>query len=163
MDLKKYIFEDGKIRTVDLLEWCIFCECCSKQVAETFFGTARVSTVFLALNHFSSGVGEPVLFETMIFAEDVPKLHHSLWRYSTIDQALRGHFLAAERLGEFFVDLSRKDHPHDCGSHKPDYETRSAAIRAGWKAHPGAQALQELDEWRKQLSDLFDWDGGDKQ
>lgn len=39
----------------------------NRQVAETFIGGLRISTVFLAIDHNYSGQGDPLLFETMIF------------------------------------------------------------------------------------------------
>jgi hypothetical protein len=46
-----------------------------------------VSTVFLGLDH-NWGRGEPLLFETMIFGGP---LDQDQWRYSTWDEAERGH------------------------------------------------------------------------
>ena len=59
----------------------------TKRVAETQVGEARISTVFLSVDH-SFGEGPPVLFETMIFGG--PHASHQ-WRYSTWDDAVAGH------------------------------------------------------------------------
>lgn len=47
----------------------------------------RVSTVFLGLNHNLHDT-EPVLFETMVFGGP---LDQETWRYSSYDEAERGH------------------------------------------------------------------------
>lgn len=51
-------------------------------------GTVGVSTVFLVLDHNHSGVGPPVLWETMVFGgpDDMAQR-----RYSSRDAALEGH------------------------------------------------------------------------
>lgn len=70
-----------------------------KQVAFEDMGEARISTVWLGANHNMTGVGPPLIFETMIFGGP-----HDRWtqRYSTETAALAGHdqVMAALREGE---------------------------------------------------------------
>lgn len=63
----KYIL-DGK-RAVEchyLMAWAKWFETGDRRVADETIGDARVSTVFLSLDH-SYGEGPPMLFETMVF------------------------------------------------------------------------------------------------
>ena len=48
-----------------------------------------ISTVFLGLDHNHSGVGDPLLFETMIFLPD--KTIGAIARYCTWAEAVAGH------------------------------------------------------------------------
>lgn len=61
---------------------------CRTQITKEVY----VSTVFLGLDHSYIG-GAPVLFETMIFGGDLDEYQ---WRYSTWDEALKGHQEAIE-------------------------------------------------------------------
>jgi hypothetical protein len=63
----KYIL-DGKTPrpTADLMEWARWIETADRHIASDEVNGARVSTVFLGLDH-SFGQGDPLLFETMIF------------------------------------------------------------------------------------------------
>ena len=73
----------------DYLVWARWLEGngASRVVARTGFAAARVSTVFLGLNH-SYGDGPPLLFETLVF--DGP-LDGEMDRYSTWAEAEAGH------------------------------------------------------------------------
>lgn len=55
----------------DLLEWAAWFEEADRRVAYTEVGHARISTVFLGLNHRYSGDGPPILWETMVFGGDL--------------------------------------------------------------------------------------------
>lgn len=57
-------------------------------------GQFKVSTVYLGLDH-SWGDGPPLIFETMVFTDG--PLDEECWRYSTREDALRGHAAAIER------------------------------------------------------------------
>lgn len=83
-----------------------------RRVAETCFTAGgipfRVSTVFLAIDHNFSGIGPPVLFETMTFADmpDVPadvksELDELQYRYCTWEAAEQGHTAMLARVCEF--------------------------------------------------------------
>ncbi|MCK4858907.1 MAG: hypothetical protein KAT58_13115 [candidate division Zixibacteria bacterium] len=61
-------------------------------------GKARVSTVFLGLDHNFSGEGHPVLFETMVFGES--PLADEQERYCTWDEAVAGHAAMVKRVKE---------------------------------------------------------------
>lgn len=57
-------------------------------VGKSNVGDAHVSTVFLGHDHDFSGLGPPVLWETLVFggAND-----QWMWRYSSYESALAGH------------------------------------------------------------------------
>lgn len=66
-----------------------------KRVARTVVGDITVSTVWLGLDHsFMPGEG-PVIFETMTFG--VP-YDNEMARYSTEEDAMRGHLAVLDRL-----------------------------------------------------------------
>lgn len=67
-----------------------------KRVVATEVGDARVSTVWLGLDHGWNGEA-PVIFETMIF--DGPYDEHQ-WRYSTEADAVAGHERIVKALRE---------------------------------------------------------------
>lgn len=58
------------------------------RVDETFIGQARVSTVFIGLDHRMGGDGPPALFETMIFGGRLDEFQN---RCCTWDEAERMH------------------------------------------------------------------------
>jgi hypothetical protein len=95
MDNNYYVLDGHNAKPVkDVLEWGKYFDKSDRTVKKTTVGEAKVSTVFLGLNH-RFGEGEPLLFETMIFGgkEDG-------WRkrYSTWDEAVKGHDTACEML-----------------------------------------------------------------
>lgn len=95
--MKKYILE-GRTPVLcdDIMKWgAQFEDIKSRRVAETTIGDARISTVFLGLDH-NWGGGPPLLFETMIFGGE----HDGYCeRYSTWDEAERGHAAALALVG----------------------------------------------------------------
>jgi hypothetical protein len=68
----------------------------AKTVAKTTIGDARVSTVWLGLDH-QFGDGPPLIFETMIFGGEHDQ---DQWRYSTEDDATAGHERVVQALRE---------------------------------------------------------------
>lgn len=67
MNHDHYILENREVVPVDLMTWAKWFENADdRRIAETIIGGARVSTVFLGIDH-SFGNGSPLLFETMIF------------------------------------------------------------------------------------------------
>lgn len=65
---------------------------------------ARISTIFLGLDHQFCGNGPPLIFETMVFGGPLDKCRK--WRYSTEEDVLEGHF----RIMEDYEDLcDRRD------------------------------------------------------
>lgn len=85
----KYLLNDDHTVTAtdDLMEWARSFEKSDRHVAVDKIGEARVSTVFLGLDH-SFGSGAPLLFETMIFGGPHDQ---EQWRYPTWDEAVAGH------------------------------------------------------------------------
>ena len=66
----------------------------NRHVAKTKIDDITISTVFLGLNH-GFGKGPPLLFETMIFGGN---FNYDMWRYSTWDEAEKGHQKAVEKV-----------------------------------------------------------------
>jgi hypothetical protein len=91
-----YILKGHKAVPADLMTWARWLETTSRRVAETKVGAARVSTVFLGLDH-SFGDGPPLLFETMVFGGP---LDDEMERYTTWDEAEQGHARMVERVRE---------------------------------------------------------------
>ncbi len=109
----KYTLDGHKVvECSDLMKWAAWFETADRHVAKTdidginflvwlgklfrtkIFEPVRISTVFLGIDH-CFGDGEPQLFETMIFGG---KLDQEMWRYSTWEQAAKGHQEAVERV-----------------------------------------------------------------
>lgn len=77
----------------DLLTWGRWMENnAARRVAEDYVGAARVSTVFLGLDHSPLGMFDlphaPVLWETMVFG-GAYDMHQQ--RYESREEALAGH------------------------------------------------------------------------
>ncbi len=87
----KYILK-GKIPIPcsNLYEWGRWMEDNDRIVARTMVSDTLVSTVFLGLDH-SFTHPEPILFETMIFDDNNKDLDGEGERYSTWEQAEKGH------------------------------------------------------------------------
>lgn len=87
-----YILDDGGNPVVarDLTKWgmWMFDPGAHRNIALDELGDIRVSTVFLGLDHNWSDVGEPLLFETMIFGG---QFNEYCERYCTRREALEGH------------------------------------------------------------------------
>jgi hypothetical protein len=86
-----YILVGRAPMAVDMLTWSLWFggNIEKRRVAFTEIdGGAHVSTVFLGLDHNYLGVGEPLLFETLVFGGP---LADEMKRYSTYEQAERGH------------------------------------------------------------------------
>lgn len=62
----------------------------NRRVALTETNGVTISTVFLGLNHNFCEIGEPILFETMVFGGQYDECQQ---RYSTYDEAITGHQL----------------------------------------------------------------------
>jgi hypothetical protein len=76
------------------MEWGRFFQSADRRVASDEVGSARISTVFLGLDH-SFGDGPPLLFETMVFEGE---LDGECERYSTWEEAEAGHSAMVERV-----------------------------------------------------------------
>lgn len=66
-----------------------------QRVGNTVFGEYRVSTVWLEFNHEYRPAHPPLIFETMVFGG---KWDTEMDRYSTEEQAMRGHLATVDRL-----------------------------------------------------------------
>ena len=84
--LAKYILVGKKpVLEPNTLKWAEWLETADRQVAVTHIptldGEIIVSTAFLGLDHNFSGVGKPLLFETMIFGgkHDGEQLRTETW------------------------------------------------------------------------------------
>jgi hypothetical protein len=93
-----YVLDGKEPRAVDdLLEWAAWFETANRRVARTEIGDAEVSTVFIGLDHCFGFRGPPILFETMVFADDHP-LDEIQLRYSTWAEAETGHIEVCEQI-----------------------------------------------------------------
>lgn len=95
----KYVLDDqGNVRPEeDLLKWAEWFEHAQNRVlARDQIGDVLVSTIFLGLDH-GLGRGLPVLWETVIFGG---KHHQAMWRYTSWEEAMAGHFQAVNLVRE---------------------------------------------------------------
>jgi hypothetical protein len=81
----EYYGFDGE--PITMLEWAILWEG-DRHVAEAHIGDARVSTVWLGLNHRFIGDGPPLIYESMVFGGI---LDGERDRYTNWNAALAGH------------------------------------------------------------------------
>lgn len=88
----EYILVDGEpVPEPSLVRWCRWWNIFeNRRIAEDEIGPARVSTVFLGLDHNWGFKGGPILFETMVFWTGSP-LDEDCVRYRTLEEAKRGH------------------------------------------------------------------------
>ena len=93
----QWMLRNGQpVPATDLIEWATWYETSGdeRRVADTTVGDARVSTVFLALDH-SFGGPVPVLWETFVFGG---ALDGEMDRYSFREDAEVGHTAMVERV-----------------------------------------------------------------
>jgi hypothetical protein len=89
-----YILDGKRPARVDTLTWARWFEDAdNRRVAEDTIGEARVSTVFLGLDHGYHGT--PILFETMVFGGPFDGEQE---RYATYDEAEAGHAAMVARV-----------------------------------------------------------------
>lgn len=79
-----------------------------RRVAQTTIGKTRVSTVFLVINHAFDFDGAPVLFETMVFSDELPRLNELQERYCTWADAKAGHARWVKRVKAAYARKRRK-------------------------------------------------------
>jgi hypothetical protein len=94
----RYVLDENgnAVPEPDLMKWGIFFKRSSNRVLQQDSkDSVKVSTVFLGLDH-SFGDGPPLLWETMIFGGEHDQYQE---RYTTRDEALKGHRLAMEMAG----------------------------------------------------------------
>lgn len=101
----KYILgEDGRpVFEPDVLTWARWFETADRSVAQSTVGPARVSTVFLGLDHRFHGAGDPVLFETMVF--DAPDGEPRMRRYTCREEAMAGHLEVIAEVQQMLKEL----------------------------------------------------------
>lgn len=94
--MEHYIFVNGKIKEVSFLEFAIWFEDIDNRRVDktTINDDVFVSTIFLGIDHNfmpkeAWKENPPVLFETMVMGG---KFSDKGWRYSTLNQAKRGHW-----------------------------------------------------------------------
>ena len=84
----KYILVDGNpVAEPDLITWGKWMQTGDRIVKKDKVGEARVSTVFLGLDH-RFGKGPPLLYETMIFGGPMDGYQE---QYATVEEAREGH------------------------------------------------------------------------
>lgn len=92
----KYKLEGHKaVVCDDLMEWAEWFETAKRHVEKTDVGDARVSPVFLGMNHNFGEGGKPLLFETMVFGGEYDE---EMEQYATWEQAEEGHNRWVEKL-----------------------------------------------------------------
>ena len=117
----RYYNMDGK--PIDMLEWAAMYERNNRHVGDTevrFRGHVyRVSTVLLGLDHSFMRGGPPLIFETMVFEDgDMGGLDY-MRRYSTKEQARRGHREAVRWLRGMIRETTMPSKPLIHNGHKP--------------------------------------------
>lgn len=90
-----YILHGREIVSCDLLTWARWFETGYRVVAATNIGAAKVSTVFLGLDHSFAPGAKPVLFETMVFGG---RMDGEQERYCTYDEAEVGHAAMVDKV-----------------------------------------------------------------
>jgi len=116
----RYYNMDGK--PIDMMEWAAMYERNNRHVGDTcvkFRGhTYRVSTVLLGLDHSFMG-GPPLIFETMVFEDgDMGGLDY-MRRYSTKEQARKGHREAVRWVRGMIRETTMPAKPLIHNGHKP--------------------------------------------
>src|SRR5271170_7396410 len=100
-----YLNDDHTFRPCSLMEWANQFETMDRHIGDDHVSdNAHVSTVWLGTNHNFFG-GKPLLFETMIFSRgDEAWADQFQFRYSSWEQAKRGHELAVELIKQGFAE-----------------------------------------------------------
>jgi len=64
-----YIIDENKniVQEPDLIKWANWYETHNRHIGKDYVGRAKISTVFLGIDHNLNRVGPPILWETMIF------------------------------------------------------------------------------------------------
>lgn len=95
-----YILDGHEARAVDLMTWARWFEKAERRVAHDEVAGARISTVFLGLNH-EYGDGPPLLFETMVFGGKHDEFQE---RCTTWEQAEEMHARACRMVADKSAD-----------------------------------------------------------
>lgn len=94
-----YILKRKKLVMVDLITWARWLETARENrivKQQTLKNGRFVSTIFLGTDH-NFGAGKPLLFETMVFALKGDGEELDMDRYSTWEEAEKGHKLMVEK------------------------------------------------------------------
>lgn len=95
--MKTYMLVDKLVVPCNTREWSEFMSKEDVRVEYTdLHGEGYISTVFLGLDHSFDG-GIPLLFETMVFSSN--QYDGETNRYSTYEDAVKGHWDMVERCG----------------------------------------------------------------
>ena len=89
-----YKLVDGEpVPVADAREWGRWFATADRRIACNFVGQFFVSTVFLGLNHRFSGLGRPLLYETMVFDDGMraTELSAHCIRTASRTDAMRAH------------------------------------------------------------------------
>lgn len=105
--MKNYILDENNVPVIepDLTTWFNWLATADKTVKKDNVGNAHVSTVFLGID-YSFGMGQPLLFETMVFGGDEDQFQ---FRYSTREKAIIGHDLAVKELQKKQKNISPEE------------------------------------------------------
>lgn len=75
------------------------------RLALDYIGRAKISTVFLAIDHNFSDEGPPLLFETLVFGGD---RDGEMYRYATWEEAETGHKQLVDSIQQEMLDKDIK-------------------------------------------------------
>ena len=92
--LTHYVLEGREVIAAPFMDWAMWFEHVGRGriVAQTKCRGRLVSTVFLGLDHNWAETGDPLIFETMVFADVEPGSEPLFQcRWSTYDEAEQGH------------------------------------------------------------------------
>jgi len=108
-----YVLEGKKaVPCHDIENWGKWFETAFRVVAQDQVADVRISTVFLGLDHNFTGLGPPLLFETMVFHGDDGE---QVGRYPTWEAAEAGH--------QKVLKILRMPDPEDDGQGEETNET----------------------------------------
>ena len=86
-----YILKDKKVVKTDLMTWAKWFETNNRIVKQEILKNGKfISTVFLGMD-YNFGEGAPLVFETMVFPKKGVWGELDIERYSTWDEAVKGH------------------------------------------------------------------------
>lgn len=102
--MSDYYYLEGHnvVQAKDVIEWAKKFEILNRKVAMTEIGHLVVSTVFLGLDHNYVG-GPPLLFETMVYDNLQNEWLPDQERYSTWEEAEKGHEAMVQKYQELSV------------------------------------------------------------
>lgn len=88
-----YILVNGKVRAAGYADWAEGFSTSDRRIDWTDIDEVQISTVFLGLDHATSG--PPLIFETLVMggAHD-----QEMARYSTLGQAKAGHWAMVDKV-----------------------------------------------------------------